>query len=528
VVSRTAPPKTLTNIEHCPNVVPTSTDDLIDMRRSRRFTLFAIGAVVALVAGLAGVQSSLAVAGQAANPAGGPPNIVFVLTDDLSWNLVQYMPQVQKLQSQGLTFNNYVVTDSLCCPSRASIFTGQFPHNTKVFDNSPKDGGFATFHDRGEEAHTFATALQAKGYRTGFMGKYLNGYLPAGTPGGTQSYVPPGWDEWDVAGDGYPEFDYDLNENHKIVHYGTDPADYLTDVLSRKGEAFIKQSAAANKPFLLEVATFAPHAPYTPAPRDADAFPGLTAPRGPAYDTLPTNPPKWLASRTPMTAAQKNKDDAQFRLRAQAVQAVDRLIATLRAALTTAGLADKTYVVFSSDNGFHMGEYRLVAGKMTAFDTDVRVPLVVAGPSIGRGTTSTAAVANIDLAPTFEAIGGAPVPSAVDGHDMLPLLHGASGARWRTANLIEHHGPDITSDDPDLPAPGSGNPPSYEALRTNSDTYVEYVDGSREYYDLTRDPLELHNTVDTLSPARLGQLHAALTQLANCHNGPACWTAGHI
>jgi N-acetylglucosamine-6-sulfatase len=503
-------------------------DDVVDMRRSRRFTLFSAGTAAALVvAGLAGAQPGLAVTGHA-TAAARPPNIVFVLTDDLSWNLVPYLPQVRKLRSEGMTFTDYVVTDSLCCPSRSSILTGRFPHNTGVFTNGGSDGGFDFFHSHGEEAATFATALQAKGYRTAMMGKYLNGYLPADTQGGTQPYVPPGWTEWDVAGNGYPEFNYNLNENHTVVHYGSQPTDYLTDVLARKGASFINRSARARTPFLLEIATFAPHAPYTPAPRDATDFPGLTAPRGPAFDTLPTDAPPWLASRTPLTAAEKQAIDIAFRKRAQAVQAVDDLIATLRASLATAGVADDTYIVFSSDNGYHMGEYRLNPGKMTAFDTDIRVPLVVAGPGVPAGKVSSAAVANIDLAPTFEQAGGAPVPDTVDGRSLLPLLHGGSGANWRTANLVEHHGPDTQADDPDLPAPGSGNPPSYEALRADSYTYVEYVDGSREYYDLTRDPRQLHNIVGALGPTRLGQLHAALARLANCHGGPACWTAGHI
>ncbi|MDT5038152.1 MAG: N-acetylglucosamine-6-sulfatase [Micromonosporaceae bacterium] len=500
----------------------------VHMRRYRSFTLFTAGATVAMLTGLSGAQPSSAVAGRAATAATRPPNIVFVLTDDLSWNLVRYLPAVREMQSQGLTFNDYVVTDSLCCPSRSSIFTGRFPHDTGVFTNGGSDGGFDFFHSHGEEADTFATALQAQGYRTAMMGKYLNGYQPAGTQGGTQPYVPPGWSEWDVAGNGYPEFNYDLNENHTVVHHGSTPADYLTDVLAGKGEAFINRAARAGTPFLLEVATFAPHAPYTPAPRDASDFPDLTAPRGPAFGNLPTDAPPWLAGRAPLTAAEEQTIDVAFRKRAQAVQAVDDLIATVRSALTNAGVADNTYVVFSSDNGYHMGEYRLNPGKMTAFDTDIRVPLVVVGPGVPAATVSDAAVANIDLAPTFAQAGKAAIPSTVDGHSLLPLLHGGSGATWRTANLVEHHGPDARADDPDLPAPGSGNPPSYEALRTDTYTYVEYVDGSREYYDLTDDPQQLHNIVAALGPARLGELHAALVRLANCHSGPTCWTAGHV
>jgi len=226
--------------------------------------------------------------------------------------------------------------------------------------------------------------------------------------------------------------------------------------------------------------------------------------------------------------SRKRVIDTLYRKRVQAVQAIDRMIGTLRATLTAAGVADNTYIVFSSDNGYHMGEYRLNPGKMTSFDTDIRVPLVVTGPGVAASTKSATAVQNIDLAPTFQHLGGAPVPANVDGHSLVPLLRGGSGANWRTAGLIEHHGPDTLASDPDLPAPGSGNPPSYEAIRTHTYTYVEYADGSREYYDIATDPLELHNTVGTLDPARLGALHTALTGLVNCHDGATCWTAGHV
>src|SRR5438067_8491839 len=157
------------------------------MKRTLGVTLFSAGVTAALAAVLVGAQSSAAPAGQADSAAKAPPNIVFVLTDDLSWNLVQYLPQVQRMQSQGMTFGDYVVTDSLCCPSRSSIFTGRFPHDTGVFTNMGTDGGFATFRNHGWESKTYANALVPLGYRTSFGGKYLNGYLPTGR------HIPPGW-----------------------------------------------------------------------------------------------------------------------------------------------------------------------------------------------------------------------------------------------------------------------------------------------------------------------------------------------
>ncbi len=450
---------------------------------------------------------------------------MFVLTDDLAWNLVRYMPHVVQMQRRGETFGNYFVTDSLCCPSRASILTGRFPHDTRVFDNSPPEGGYRVFHERGEEAQTFAVALQRRGYRTALMGKYLNGYKPGAREGGRSPYVPPGWSEWDVAGNGYPEYGYHMNSNGRVRAYGYRRADYLTDVLARKGLSFIDRSAAQRRPFMLELATFAPHSPYTPAPGDSVAFPGLRAPRTPAFDTVGANEPAWLSSFAPLGRVQIAAIDAKFRKRAQAVQAVDRMIAEIESRLAADGVARDTYIVFSSDNGLHMGEHRLRPGKLTAFDTDIRVPLIVTGPGVPAGRTMSQMTENVDLCPSFEELAGARVPPSVDGHSLGTLLHGGQRGQWRKEILVEHHGRVYDHGDPDLPASGAGNPPSYEALRSQRSLYVEYATGEREYYDLRRDPFELNNLAGALSPAHARRLHRSLMRIERCHGSRSCWRA---
>jgi arylsulfatase A-like enzyme len=455
------------------------------------------------------------------------PNIVFVLTDDLASNLVQYMPHMQEMQQHGATFTNYYVTDSLCCPSRSSIFSGRFPHDTGVFTNGGSDGGFQLFHGQGEERSTFATALQSVGYRTAMMGKYLNGYQPNFSENGFKTYIPPGWNAWDVGGNAYAEFNYLLNENGTVFRYGRRPQDYLTDVLARKARAFIGSSAKANHPFMMEIATFAPHSPYTPAPRDLNDFPGLGAPTSPAFNTQNINAPSWLADLPELNPVQLSSLDRAFRLRAQSVQAVDRMIASIESALVAQGIAQNTYIVFSSDNGYHMGEHRLTAGKLTAFDTDIRVPLVVTGPGVIPGQTISQMTENTDLNPTFTDIGRAVIPPSVDGHSLVPLLAGQTQTDWPNAVLIEHHGPDFNTNDPDNPPIDSGNPTSYEAIRTPTSVYIEYNDGETEYYDLTTDPNELNNTVSSLSPSQQSNLHNTLIGLENCHDGASCWTAGH-
>lgn len=453
---------------------------------------------------------------------------MFVLTDDLSSNLVSRMPNVLGLERAGMTFQNYYVSDSLCCPSRSSMLTGNLPHDTDVFSNVGVHGGFRVFHDRGEERRTFAVALQRAGYRTAMMGKYLNGYM--GGPGSASdvapNYVPPGWSEWDVAGNGYPEFNYTLNENGVMHAYGAQPSDYLTDVLAANGANFISSSAALGTPFFLELASFAPHSPYVPAPRDAASFPGLKAPRGASFNVLPTGAPAWLAGHPPLGPTQIATIDDVFRKRVQSVQALDTLVATIEGALAANGLSGNTYIVFSSDNGLHTGQYRLMPGKLTAFDPDIRVPLVVAGPGVPPGARTGAMAENIDLASTFTALAGMPFHS--DGHSLVDLLHGAPVTGWRNAILVEHHGTDLRGVDPDSQQPASGNPTTYEAMRTRRFLYVEYRDGQLEYYDLARDPLELHNAAARLRPMQLLHLHSELRALERCHNGRACWTAMHV
>lgn len=447
-----------------------------------------------------------------------------MLTDDLEWSLVQYMPHVQQLQAQGTTFSNYFVTDSLCCPSRASIFTGRYPHNTGVYSNGGADGGFAVFRARNDESNTFATRLRRRGYLTALMGKYLNGYTPNGTVDHKRRYVPPGWSEWDVAGNGYSEFDYNLSENGKVVHFGSGPKAYLTDVLARRGSAFIDRASRKRKPFLLEISTFAPHAPYTPAPRNADDFPGLQAPRTPDFNEANvSDKPSWLRGHPLLTPAQISDIDAKYRLRAQSVEAVDDLIGKIEARLQRDGVAGNTYIFFSSDNGLHMGDHRLTPGKLTAFETDIHVPLVVAGPHVVANQDVAHLTENVDLYPTFLRLGRVGKTPAVDGKSLVPLLHGDPTPNWRDAALIEHHGPDFgVAAGPDAPPPGSGNPLTYEALRLPHSIYVEYTDGEREYYNLNKDPYELTNAYSTLSRQQVEALHSQLEALETCAGAAFC------
>jgi N-acetylglucosamine-6-sulfatase len=481
----------------------------------------ALIAVISLILAMAGCGSpakghtSTALSSQRTD---SRPNFVFVLTDDLAWNLVSRMPRVRALENAGSTMSQYYVVDSLCCPSRAAIFTGQYPHDDGVFTNAGSDGGYNAYDRNGDPPKSFAVALQESGYRTAMMGKYLNGYMPA-------DKIPPGWDKWDVTGNGYPEFNYNLNENGTIQYFGFNAKSYLTDVLSTKAGSFIDSSAASGRPFMLEVATFAPHTPYTPAPRYQNAAAGVPYPKTAAWNRLPKNPPAWLAGRPPLTPRQKNLITTTYRKRVEDDLAVDDLIGNLEARLRADGVAKNTYFIFSSDNGYHMGEYRLMPGKQTAFDTDTHVPLILTGPGVPAGRVISQLASNIDLNPTFETLAGLTVPPAVDGHSLADLWHGQQPANWRRSILIEHHGPDDARGDPDRQAKASADPPSYEAVRTANFLYVLSSNGQQEYYDTARDPLELDNIARQGIPSSIKK---ALAALRNCHTGASCWAAAHL
>jgi N-acetylglucosamine-6-sulfatase len=404
-----------------------------------------------------------------------------------------------------------------------------------VLANVGDHGGFSRFQAEHLDSRTWAVALQGARYRTSMLGKYLNGYGQPAMNAQTAP-IPPGWTDWHVAdGTGYREFDYHLNDNGAIDSYGSAPEDYGVDVLDGKARTFLQGAG----PFAIEIATFAPHSPFVPAPRNENDFPGLKEPRDPSFNTPNVDPPAWLAHRQALSPAKLSKLDGDFRKRAQDVEAIDKLLADVEAQLQAEHLDQSTYIVFSSDNGYHIGQHRLTRGKQTAFDTDIRVPLIVAGPGVPAGKTVTQVAQNVDLYPTFAELAGATPAAGVEGHSLVGLLHPSSKPPpWRTVALVEHHHIAKDTGDPDHEEGGkSGNPTTYEAIRIRSPhvpgfrgavdaVYVEYVSHEREFYDLAKDPYERRNTATALTAAQRSQLHAMLVSYERCHGASACWKAG--
>lgn len=455
-------------------------------------------------------------------PTSTQQNIVFILTDDLSSDLVQYMPEVQKLQDEGLTFSNYIVNNSLCCPSRAAMLTGQYGHTTGIYTNHGAEGGYVKFSGDEQDLSTFGTDLKAAGYTTGFLGKYLNEYMTKLASEEIRSTVPAGWDTWFAAGDAYRSYNYKASDNGQIVKYGKDESDYMTDVLAERAVDFIEEQEDSSSPFVLEVSTYAPHSPYVPPKRYENVLKNLKAPQDASYGKENVNPVPYLTGRKAITAEQQAEYDEAYRDRVRSVMAVDDLMADVRETLEATGQLDNTVIIFASDNGYHIGQHRLGAGKLTPFDTDINVPLVMSGPGVPQGTTDILAQ-NVDIRSTLDAIGHTVPGEEVDGQALLPLPE--AGDTWRSAALVEHHGPDIVLGDPDYQPAKVGNPPSHFALRFADYIYIEYLNGRIEYYDLVKDPAETTNIADTLDAETRQRLHRMVLSAQSCRGSVACATA---
>lgn len=477
------------------------------------------------------------------------PNILFVLADDLDHAEMQFMPRTRALiGGRGVTFDNYFVSNSLCCPSRVTMLRGQYAHNTGVWSNGGDNGGFARAYALGIERDTVATRLQAAGYTMSLTGKYLNGY-PSDA---SIDYVPPGWDNWASAvfGNPYGEYDYVLNEDETYHRYGHTSSDYGTDVYVRLTDQFVRAAVRQHQPFFAYLPVYAPHQPATPASQDAHKFATTPLPTPPSFNQADVSRmPAFVRDLPAFSSVETAAITSLYRLRIRSLQAVDRGVARLMRTLRAVGALRNTYIVFASDNGFHLGQHRLPAGKQTVYESDIHVPLLVRGPGVRVGVHVTPIVGHTDLAPTFEAIAGLRAPSATDGRSFLPLLRGDPVRHWRRSYLVEHRIETGVIQPPPSDIRGSRtlepvDPdqallplhhreirdqmlllrgveiPDYDAVRTSRYLYAEYGNGDRELYDLRADPDEIDNLAGTQAELER-RLEQRIAELRDCR-GTTC------
>ncbi len=436
----------------------------------------------------------------AAEDAAARANVIVVMTDDQTLERMSALPETRKLiGGQGVKFRRFYVTDPLSGPSRATFLTGQYAHNTGVISNGgPNDV------DALREADTIGVWLQQAGYRTAFVGKYLNGY-GLDDP----EHVPDGWSEWSALLEPTTQdyFDYDINEDGQVVHYGTAPRDYKSRVIGHQAVDAIRHAARGERPFFLYVGFNAPHAPSTPAPRDAGSLAGATAPRSPAFDEQDlSDKPSFLRDRPPLDAGAIARIDSRNERALESLAEVDRQVERIVGALREKGELGNTYLLFTSDNGYLDGEHRIEFGKLLAYEPSSHVPLLVRGPGIPAGETSDALVGNVDLAPTIATIAGAKPTVDVDGEPILGPARNPASSTDR-ALLIESLVRDEATD--------YGYP--YDAIRSGHLLYVRYRTGEEELYNLVKDPYELDNVAgDPDYAAKQAALAAGLDRLRDC------------
>ena len=370
------------------------------------------------------------------------------------------------------------------------------------------------------------------------MGKFLNGYLESsgarlptadhrGRPADIRAarVVATGT----VAGWGYPEFNYTLNENGVLHRYGHQPSDYLTDVIARRGRPVHRPGRAGRQAVLPRARDVRPALPvHARAPRSPTAFRGCERPAPPSFDVLPTHAAA-MAGRPPSPDRAGRSGRSTRRsagARSPSKPSTDDRHDRADAARATASPRN-TYLFFSSDNGLHTG--RVPADARQADRVRHRYPRSARGDRPRRSAPARrpARWPRTSIWPRRSR--RSPARRMRERRSQpLPLLHGHHAADWRNAILVEHHGGRHVRPRPGLPATASGNPTTYEAMRTHQFLYVEYADGEREFYDLATDPFELHNLAGRLTPRRAGPAARRARQTRRCHGGDECWAAMHV
>ncbi|MFN2589616.1 MAG: sulfatase, partial [Actinomycetota bacterium] len=395
-----------------------------------------------------------------ANPA--RPNVVVILTDDQRWDTLAAMPHVRSLLGgHGVTFKNAFVTTPLCCPSRAGLLTGRYSRNLGVYSDLPPNGGAESFDD----TSTLATWLNDAGYTTGFVGKYLNDYQAI------REHIPPGWDEWTAIAS-QPAVNYygfTLNENGSFVHYDRRPANYSTTVLGGIATRFLR---TASPPFFLHVAPVAPHAPAIPAREDAGRIVTPFTEWSPSFNEADVSDKPWGDSHPRLSPAKVSQAGDRRERMLRSLLAVDRAVGEMARALAKRGQLDNTIIVFTSDNGYLLGEHRLSSKKIWPYEESIRVPLVIRTPWATKASVDSHLVLNIDIAPTLAELARVTPDVPPDGVILVPLLRGQSPP-WRTAFIDEFLGRDQRF---------NGGPPPFVGVRTTRYLFVEYRTGWRELY----------------------------------------------
>lgn len=486
------------------------------------------------------------------------PNIVVIMADDMRADEIVHMPRTRALlEDEGVRYDNAMSPNPLCCPARASFVSGKYTHNHKVWTNRGEYGGFARLDD----SASVAVGMSRAGYETVFLGKYLNGYgktLPA-DGSNPVTYIPPGWTDWrgsvdwpagwddPAKGGTYRYFDTTLNINGRLR---PNQGWYQTRMLGAESRQIIAQHALSPRPFVLWASYVAPHIGL---PREKDdpqpivredgvehtfatpAVPGdvrgmfdhtITEAPGDEGEPDVTDKPFYIRNQLAAELPERAALAEVTRQRAESLEVLDQEVERTIEALEAAGELDDTIVMFTSDNGYFLGEHRVRQGKLLPYEPALRVPLLVRGPGLPAGEVRSDPVLTIDFAPTFLALAGAQPDPAMDGVTFLdPEQAGdLTVERGWTRPVVTETGPRSvrrTTEDGTLP-PGANKVRFTQGVRTGRYLYVEHATGERELYDHRADPEQLRNIAGEKTAQRLVRRLATVLDRYETCRGEEC------
>jgi len=532
--------------------------------------------------------------GAAGASAAQRPSFVVIQTDDQTLEAltasytppggapIPAMPNTLALiGARGVTLSRYYVSYPLCCPSRVSLMTGRYAHNHNVRGNVQPEGGFSGFSFRQGYSHNIATWLQGAGYRTIHVGKFLNGYGDEPYDYGTA--VPPGWDAWHSvlkSDTDHYFYGYKLNDNGSIDgpfgdsgswetrEYGEVddfgcpfaplnglPCYYQSDLFSRIASEELV-GTGPERPFYLQLDYTAPHGDFRkpagpePAPRHYDTFAGAELPHSRSQGVNEGNvadKPQFIREAAYLSPAELHTYRVYYQKQLESLRAIDDGVKQVIDTLGAMGRLRSTYIIFTSDNGFFLGEHRLTGGKFLAYEPSTHVPFLMRGPGIKPGTATGELAANIDIAPTILELAGVEADKSIDGRSLVPFIKDTTLRSRRPIlfeSFVETSDVEANGGGPAaVPAGvsragagasrvgGSGGgaqasivapPKDYEGIRLGPYKYIEWPDGQKELYDINKDPYELRNIVRerNLFPIR-AFLHNQLVRMEEC-SGRTC------